>query len=1318
MNLWLVLPFYLGQIVFAAAWLRVSPESINRVGPEIVVPPGPSPVLLRPPWPWPVGPPWTIVRPSRGTTVSTSAGSQNLVDLQSFKADDPQQAIQFAMGANESIKIEPAVLTGPKGFMFFLGQPNIVAAWTLLINNVSKTFRAQLSPEVPLSIPITSLVGPIALTANPNVPSLAPTLGLFEASMWSDEFYEPTHGHYSMQLFLDFTNSFCMHLSNINSTFTITHMTSPSVTYNITLMAPITGSLNPESLLDIMVAALDTAGIDTSTELVPNLSPYDDEDPNFLHISKWAFTNKTNFDYVIGLPSLEPNTSATALVLGLYDFDGLSNSTIVNNFSLVKANGPEATTTYTPGLVIIQWPVGYTYKALAAPGSADVDGAVRLYDSNDNLLRAFSPGTTRLYAPNSFVTATGALLWAQSTEMAATISIDVTANYVHTVPTSESMQTLSIRSLTLEARDSWLAFLNVYGETPVYIILSNGTNNISVLDGQLDSLFTVSDFVATLDEATGSLEIITGSLGLVVPLEINICTTNSLSTSIAVIQFNIVFGQASDTIVRYTLEDAADVVPIYFREAASLRFDGWAGGGGSLLNISPVKYGGASSKVSTVIDATAAIHRLDVTVGPKGRRDNDVRCTGGSQTVVFVDLVQLFCIGGGGGAAVGSHGGVSGGPVDPDAPRLSIAYPGFSGSFEPFNSDLRFFNQVEGPTAKPNSRALFGGLPETIQGSGSSAAQNGAMGFTSSGTQTYPNDSGGLGATASVAASGLPEPSIRTSGGTGALGSSTAVRLFGGGGGGATDWYCAGSESFDVTSTELTPAWTSDLIAGPIGGSRGPRYDPGPPYYAGPDYYYCDTQSILFRLFDELPLGSQNALVTSLLNTSLQAIGGPQAIFTQDISAITIDPFAPGFVISEPIVNDANIVSLVPVGPHDSSLPSTTGSNVRTVGLQETILFDNNTIICIINDGQVYPELTYDVLNTPFTGSGVPPGTIVKSIRFGPSVPNNVYSSIYLTLSKSIQDDLGPFNWVLYKDFAKEGLYFSRGINFYTQNLNSPNKWIQSVPITDSNLIDGLYTTMIHAYLGPRDLNDYYEGLTTFPSVEYFDQIWPANISVRAFIKPFGSINTGPPTTRTYESFTYTAGPQSFTVPSNVRSITIHAYGAGGTSLGALSGLPGQYARSTFTNLAGKTLSISVGQGGGQTKIFNYGGLTFLGQSTLGGGASFVTVTGVQSQTLISAAGGASGGTLGPGVGRPSSIIRSTNVNINQFDTISGAGGGPNGLSGQKGLGGTSGTSVIGRYGFSTSSPVGQPYYTNTVAFGSRNLQIAGNGLVVIEFTF
>ncbi|MEI6766666.1 MAG: glycine-rich protein [Bacteroidota bacterium] len=128
--------------------------------------------------------------------------------------------------------------------------------------------------------------------------------------------------------------------------------------------------------------------------------------------------------------------------------------------------------------------------------------------------------------------------------------------------------------------------------------------------------------------------------------------------------------------------------------------------------------------------------------------------------------------------------------------------------------------------------------------------------------------------------------------------------------------------------------------------------------------------------------------------------------------------------------------------------------------------------------------------------------------------------------------------------------------------------------------------------------------------------------------------------THSSQTFSYTGGAQTWTVPGCITSITVDAYGAqGGASYGAAGGLGGRV-QCTLAVTPGSTLNIFVGQQGQQSSstLLGYGGYNGGGSAPVssnvcggGGGATDIRVNGTALSDRVVVAGAGAGSGQGSG---------------------------------------------------------------------------------------
>jgi hypothetical protein len=247
--------------------------------------------------------------------------------------------------------------------------------------------------------------------------------------------------------------------------------------------------------------------------------------------------------------------------------------------------------------------------------------------------------------------------------------------------------------------------------------------------------------------------------------------------------------------------------------------------------------------------------------------------------------------------------------------------------------------------------------------------------------------------------------------------------------------------------------------------------------------------------------------------------------------------------------------------------------------------------------------------------------------------------------------------------------------------------------------------------------------------------------------------------------YTYTGSNQSFVVPSGVTSVNVYIWGAGGGAGLGGGGGAGCYVQGVLPVIPGETLTIVVGQGGGNKARAlgkSYGGGGAGGgpdggrsdiPSSQGGGRSAIVRSSTDLVTAAAGGGGRGGrggrGRLVTGENGTGSATGGTQTaggtnngglyiggDANQDNSAAGGSGyygGGGGGQDQAGGGGSCLTSNLAllpgesTYGTESSNGVlapqtSSPYYNSDVAFGATssygyNYGSGGNGLVVVSFS-
>ncbi|MCC6600461.1 MAG: hypothetical protein IT223_07275 [Crocinitomicaceae bacterium] len=171
------------------------------------------------------------------------------------------------------------------------------------------------------------------------------------------------------------------------------------------------------------------------------------------------------------------------------------------------------------------------------------------------------------------------------------------------------------------------------------------------------------------------------------------------------------------------------------------------------------------------------------------------------------------------------------------------------------------------------------------------------------------------------------------------------------------------------------------------------------------------------------------------------------------------------------------------------------------------------------------------------------------------------------------------------------------------------------------------------------------------------------------------------------QTFSYSGGEQTFTVPGGVTSLIVQCWGAEGGNSGAQAG-KGGYASGTLSVSPGNTLYLYVGGQGttvGNSSIggggFNGGG-NANGSSGGGGGASDVRFGGNSlGNRMIVAGGGGGGGYSGSGGGAGGGLTGSDGANGTAGTPGGGGQGGSQSSGGNGGSPGSGGAGNIGQGG-------------------------------------
>jgi len=1279
---------------------------------------------------WPFSPEAILIWKYGNAKFTTATGSTNLLDLLNVRPQSQEQAYVLKLNSPDD-RIALLCTTTELGFLYLTGSGT--ATWTQRVPSESSSALGlpntiKKSVEINanfVTIDLSKVVGSVVFS----------TTSSSTIQLWSDEYSKPTYGRYVMQPFLEGHSAFSISISSVNNTFKVGPQGSSLKTASISPGL----FLNPESFVLSLQAAIDEA-LGPSSGLTVNLRAYDSENPDLLHVSNLVWES-SGPDFTVELPNNDPEKSATAATLGLYEFNTAESATVVNTIEISEGTTP------SPGPVFIQWPVTFTLRAFTNPGSANTDGIVRFYPDPQTtvptLVLAASDTTYEIYGPTSTYGPTKTFI---TDAKGRTVEADV---YFTITAVNATSQSVSAFTIVPKSTDLWTEFL------------SDSASHAPTLKLNSDAAVSIGSSATLLSHFNGT-GIKSSFTGLSSTIAANI--VNDLSAIIVlgsyVINTTISFSGLGRKVTRHVVGSEPEYLDSTYVEA-------WAGGGGTITNSTPINYGGSSSRVSMEISGT--IQSLIVDVGTRGVLYANNCTTGGRSTRITINGCTIMHIGGGGGAAAGSNGGCGGGPIGLESLGSDsiLTWAGYSASTMPFSPNVDENAQVLGPTTKPVNNIDSLEIIETYQGSGAGPdGSNGLNGFynNSAGTD-MPQQKGGLGGLGYGGT--LSHTSIKGSGGTGTFLKMSSGSIYGGGGGGATAIRNTGTitnphgATIHITDVSINGPWASFGTTRPLGGGLGPYQNPGP----GVDYYdpvenFCDNFSLLSILFEQVwTITQQTQFVTGLLVLIVEALGTEASLIVPNTANNLFWPVHDNFVNMPSDSNSQNspIQSYVPIGPHDLFLPDQNGPNLRPITTDDALL-EEGYELCVFNDGQIDIDEGNYLLNTPLSGPEVPFNTSVIGIRLGQSSPKGLYSAIYLRLSSALESAVGPFSWnfasgIDRPTFATSPSVFQNGTPFHVSKLNVPwDTTLQlstTAPQLASTLTNDIYALMQHVYVQTSQVSldskgTYFPTIFTLPSdtadgPSYLDKVWPSavqlpdpeqlilttqsTLSVRVFSRPMGA----PPqlsNLKHVQTFSYSNSVVDFVVPPFVKAVTVRAFGAGGSSTGFVPGADGSCAIGTFRTLANQNIQIYVGRGGGRTPsvvdVLNGGrsrpsltgggglsGIKLNGQWILvaGGGGQSTDLLAASEVTLVVEA--LNAGQLG---------VRTNHIGETSGDSGAGGSGFYGGSAGSTGYPGGSGSSLVPKGGSILGNLEKQKFWTTGIGKGSTNY--AGNGLIVFQFFY
>ena len=356
MDLWSLLPITLTYFVFISFWLqKVPPDNqatitLNKLRFNFPVI-GPTPFKSQ--WPYTGAKSLAYLF---GTSSLTFKGSKNLFQNATSVNDS---FILRLNGRNDIIKIAPS----GSGYLYLVGPSSASVTYTLAFRELApnesasvgsiiayQQYKKNLDPVNFTIVPLSSLVSFITFESN----------GSSEIRLWSDEFSTPTFGKYMMQTFLDSNNAFQMQITELNNTFQITYL---SVDYKIEI--PFIQNATASAFITNINNAIQASGLTLVTVRIGYLN-------NGILTLLWQNANNTQIEIGPYLGQDLLHQCAACATLGLYE-NGEIFPLLITFFSTHLSLMPS----------VLIWPVTNNYQKYDSPGSADVDGLVNVYFTND-----------------------------------------------------------------------------------------------------------------------------------------------------------------------------------------------------------------------------------------------------------------------------------------------------------------------------------------------------------------------------------------------------------------------------------------------------------------------------------------------------------------------------------------------------------------------------------------------------------------------------------------------------------------------------------------------------------------------------------------------------------------------------------------------------------------------------------------------------------------------------------------------------------------------------------------------------------------------
>ena len=1307
-----IAPHVLANLVTWALLFMKRAPPVSPPWPEPPLPPRPpdTTVVLRSQWPFDLDPdtllPYTVTAQKLGQEafIQLPNGSSNPESLKAFQATE-ETPLTFVLTTESDGILLPIKSTGTIRIAQSLGN-GFVEYIQASTGHVKRIFvMPSVTPVGLKGIAIDSndvQVGPDGqqlLRIGTDNTSATPA---FRAKVWSIHTRDATvHEEATIAPMLDFSYAGTLALTAGVNTALMMRIGAGQPWQKATLVDQIT--LTPAAFVEALQRALD--GIPGNPVNVRLVGAIGTQDARVVYI-EWFNVGSAD-DVWIRVPTLPyeleasmDSTLATAATYGLFAQHTVPlDETGVHAVPQIVASDPEdpygalpdpldlpalhvpaGTAVKSPSATVLQWPLLRPIAAYGPAGAADSDGFVELSWTTEAGMRTLqlAPDSRPylLMGPTSTLgpfTSSGAY-WQGYRPSSATAHFTLQA-------LSGEVQTVSLNGLRVGDEHGAFEHYRASDSTVRVTLSVDGTQAI-LAEAPLSALFNeYGEYTGLCENSCTVFADITSSFTVTLQA-VDVTSAHAVFTS----WFSIGLNNGHYLVRRYTLADA----PEFFSAGPDfdLHVRAFGAGGGS---IDGFKGGPAGSAFMTVRYVEGAPGLIAVQVGTRGRPYCSTAATGGSSTWVRLrgptaDRDQcILALGGGGGAAKGSHGG--------GAPASSTA--GLSASATPFVPFPFTPSQQFGPSDRPQQCQ---GAGAALSDSELTAPVSGSEGSFAIGSEAAwaSGPRGGLGG------QGLSGPLMNmldepVYGGSGAqLGPIAYGGIHGGGGGGG---------SFVAPYNESVHK---------VGAIVYSTYDDPLPMALGSDRV-C-RESLLSILLRRVWSSSEaSAWAAQIQRDTLKAYGAATSASPQVSSPPEIDLLHSAYY--RPDLSDYHeavswSTQRAPVGPH-ARFPEAEGLELRCIGQENygfTVLIESPLDF---NVGQV---IDVDLSTRAIVLEAHRRSPSVTALRLNVKVPR---PSSHLRL-------IGP-----------QG----PSVGFPAIVTCSPGL-VDGVTVTDvqlpnaNALAEAFYSMMPHIDFGPSTMWDP-SGLhlpvdPLLKTAPYLRAVWlmGPRSDLTSFLACKATARLGPPSTaarhvagraigperlgRYEETYVYTGTIQTCTVPPHVRTISITATGGNGADFGSHKGAQGSSVKATIKGPK-RLYEVFVGQEGFSAEAPEpaeapmpglCGGLSVDGIRALGGGLSGLYDPEANRWALV-AAGGGSAGAFNDGIAEGSrAISKYSDGSVGRAlgtdgsdapDANSGAGGSGfrGGTAGKNGHAGASGRS----YGTHTARPRGHMKASVHVSF-------------------